>query len=137
MDETMRALRGKALNELKSLDESGHLGCQDWEFAKTLLSAVSKIDTIAAMQDAGYSERGYSFRDGDMSYGAMRGGYPYMPGGYSYADNGNGRGGNGYGNGGYGGSSYAGGNRREIEDMLRRTTNETDRAVLQRMLREM
>lgn len=134
MDETMRMLRGKAISELKSLDESGKLSCNDWEFAKTLLSAVSKIDTIAAMQDAGYSERGYSFRDGDMSYGVMRGGYPYMPGGYSYADNGNGRGGNGYD----GRASYGPGtSRREIEDMLRRTTNEADRQVLQRMLREM
>lgn len=69
----MHKLKEMAMREIKDLEEQNSLNAQTVSFAKSLTSIVKNIDTIHAMDESKYSNRG-SY-DGSYDGGSYEGSY--------------------------------------------------------------
>lgn len=134
MSRKFEEIRDMLCEELDKIAEQGELSAGSLELVDKLTHSIKSIDTIMAMEYAGYSERGYSYnrdwRDGDMR-------------GNSYArGDGRGRGQNARrdSRGRYsreGGYSYAEDFRGMLEEAMQSAPNEQAREKLRRMMNDM
>lgn len=73
---SMEDLRDMLCEELHNITEQGEITSGSLEIIDKLTHSIKSIDTIMAMEDAGYSsERGYSRYDGSYGRGSYGGGY--------------------------------------------------------------
>lgn len=135
----MEELRKTLEKELEKIAAKGTINETDLAHIDKLTHSIKSIDTIMAMQEAGYSEDAYPYYDGGNSYARGRrrdsmGRYS-RDGGYSYAR----RGRDGDGDGRYyeDGYSRGGSMREQLEMMMRDASNETEREALRRAMNQM
>lgn len=65
----MEELKEMLCEELDKIAKKGELSTGSLDVIDKLTHSIKSIDTIMAMEDAGYSERGYSRNDGRMMRG--------------------------------------------------------------------
>lgn len=139
----MEELRKTLEKELEKISTKGSINETDLGHVDKLTHSIKSIDTIMAMQDAGYSERAYPYYgnsyDGGNSYyrGQRRDsmGRYSRDDGYSYAR----RGRDGDGDGRYyeRGYSREGSIRERLEDLMADASNETEREAIRRAMSQM
>lgn len=66
----MEDLRDMLCDELDNITEQGEITQGSLEIIDKLTHSIKSIDTIMAMEEAGYSERGYSRYDGYIRRGS-------------------------------------------------------------------
>ena len=117
MDKVLDKVREMLCTELEEISKAGKLDATNLEHVDKLTHSIKSIDTIIAMEDAGYSQEGGSYNGQSYAGGSYaRGGRRrdsmgrYTRNGYS---------GRSYGGGSYRGGSYAGGySRDDGRDMM-------------------
>lgn len=120
----MYELRNILCEELDELARKGDLGAGDLEIAHKLTDTIKNIDKIEMLEDDGYSQRRYS-RDGDWE-ADMRGTYGK---GSSYA-----RRGTHYVRGHYSRDGARDDMKRQLQEMLDNTDDESIRKAIQRCM---
>ncbi len=120
----MYELRNMLCEELDELARKGDLGAGDLEIAHKLTDTIKNIDKIEMLEDDGYSQRRYS-RDGDWE-ADMRGTYGK---GSSYA-----RRGTHYVRGHYSRDGARDDMKRQLQEMLDNTDDESIRKAIQRCM---
>lgn len=120
----MEELRQLLMTELENITRKGEVNNTNLDMIDKLTHSIKSIDTICAMQDSGYSQRG------SYSYGGRR-----MPDyGYQYGDYGY-RGGN-YGNGGYGYHDEKSAMVSRLEGMMSDAPNEKIRDAIRKAINQ-
>lgn len=74
----MHRIKEMAMKELREIEESKNLNSQNVSLVKALTSIVKNIDTIHAMEESKYSNRGSYEGSYDGSYNSYRGSYDGM-----------------------------------------------------------